>query len=121
MQDVKLGGILLSRLTPHAEKLFRGQRCGFRRNRPTTDHIFCIRQILEKKWEYSEAVCQLFIGFKKVYDSVVRKNLYNILSEYGISTKLMKMLRLIKICLNENYSRAQFHKICLIYFLLRMV
>ena len=24
--------------------------------RSTTDHIFCIRQILEKKWEYNEAV-----------------------------------------------------------------
>jgi len=32
---------------------------------PTTDHIFCIRQILEKKWEYNEAVHQLFIDFKK--------------------------------------------------------
>ena len=32
---------------------------------PITDHIFCIRQILEKKWEYNEAVHQLFIDFKK--------------------------------------------------------
>jgi hypothetical protein len=28
-------------------------------DRSTTDHIFCIRQILEKKWEYNEAVHQL--------------------------------------------------------------
>jgi hypothetical protein len=38
------------------------------RNRSTTDHIFCIRQILEKKLEYNEAVHQLFIDFKKAYD-----------------------------------------------------
>jgi hypothetical protein len=31
----------------------------------TTDHIFCISQILEKKWEYSEVVHQLFIASKK--------------------------------------------------------
>jgi hypothetical protein len=32
--------------------------------------MFCICQILEKKWKYSEAVYQLFIDFKKAYDSV---------------------------------------------------
>ena len=58
-------------------------QCGFRRNRSTTDHIFCIRQILEKKLEYNEAVHQIFIEFKKAYDSVRREVLYNNLIEYG--------------------------------------
>jgi hypothetical protein len=40
-------------------------QCGFRRNRSTADHIFCIRQILEKKWEHNEAVHQLFIDFQQ--------------------------------------------------------
>ena len=35
-----------------------------------TDHIFCIRQILEKKWEHNEAEHQLFIDLKKAYDSL---------------------------------------------------
>jgi hypothetical protein len=39
----------------------------------TTDQIFCIRQILEKKWEYNETVHQLFVDFKKTYDSVRRE------------------------------------------------
>jgi len=62
---------------------------GFRHNRSTADHIFCIRQILEKKWEYNEAVHQLFIDFKKPYDSVRREVLYNILIEFGIPMKLV--------------------------------
>jgi len=33
------------------------------------DQIFYIRQILEKKWEYNGTVHQLFIDFKKAYDS----------------------------------------------------
>jgi len=37
------------------------------------DYIFCIRQILEKKWEYNEEVHQLFIDFKKAYDSIRRE------------------------------------------------
>ena len=41
-----LSNILLSRLTPYAEEVIGDHQCAFRRNRSTTDHIFCIRQIL---------------------------------------------------------------------------
>ena len=67
-----LSNILLSRLIAYAEEVIEDHQCGFRRNRSTTDHIFCIRQKLEKKWEYNEVVHQLFIDFKKAYDSVRR-------------------------------------------------
>ena len=60
--------------------------------------------MLEKKWEYNEAVHQLFIDFKKAYHSGGKEVLYNILIETGIP---MKLVRLIKMCLNENYSRVQ--------------
>jgi len=45
----------------------------------------------------------LFIDFKKAYDSVRREALYNILVEFGIPKKLV---RLIKMCLTETYSRV---------------
>ena len=94
-----LSNILLSRLTPYAEETIGDHQCGFRRNRSTTDHIFCICQILEKKWEYNEAVHHLFIDFKKAYDSVRREVLYNILIEFGVPKKLV---RLIKMCPTET-------------------
>jgi hypothetical protein len=81
-----------------------------RRNRSTTDQIFCIRQILEKKFEYNETVHQLFIDFKKAYDSVRREVLYNILNiliEFGLP---MKLVGLIKMCLNETYSKVRIGK-----------
>ena len=62
----------------------------------TKCHIFCIREILEKKWEYNEAVLRLFIGFKKAYDSVRREVVHNILIEFGVP---MELVRLIKMCL----------------------
>jgi hypothetical protein len=43
-----LSNILLLRLIPDAEEINVDHQCGFRRNRSTTDNIFCIRQILEK-------------------------------------------------------------------------
>jgi hypothetical protein len=97
----------LSRLTPYAEEIIGDHQCGFRRNRSSTDHIFSIRQIFEKKWEYNEAVHQLFIYFKKAYDSIRREVLYNILIEFGIPVKLV---RLIKICLSKTYSRVRVGK-----------
>jgi sorting nexin-29 len=58
----------LSRLIPHAEEIIGDHQCGFQSNGSTTDHVFCIRQILEKKWEHNKAVHQLLIDFKKAYD-----------------------------------------------------
>jgi hypothetical protein len=84
-------------------KLLGIHKCGFHHNRSTTDHIFCICQILEKKWEYNGTVHQLFIDFKKAYYSIKRQVLYNILLEFGMPKKLV---RLTKMCLNETYSKV---------------
>ena len=62
---------------------------------------------LKKKWEYKQAEHRLFIDFKKAYDSVRREVLYNILIEFGIP---MKQVRLIKMCLTETYNRVRVGK-----------
>jgi hypothetical protein len=122
-----LSNIFLPKLTPYAEEIMwsisvdlevtgrlkayvhQASQCSnplgilFYSNRSTTDHILCIRQILEKEWEYNEAVHQLFIDFKIAYDSFRRKVLNNILIEFGIPIKLV---RLVKMCLNETHSRV---------------
>jgi len=53
-----LSNILLSRLTSYAVEIIGDHQCGLRCNWSTSDHIYCM-----KKWEYSEAVYQLFIDF----------------------------------------------------------
>jgi len=63
---------------------------------------FVFIKYLRKKWEYNEMVHQLIIEFKKGYDSVRREILCNILTEFGIP---MKLVRLIKMCLTETFSR----------------
>jgi hypothetical protein len=84
-----------------------GSSVWFRCNRWTADQIFCIHQILEKKWEYNETVHQLFLDLKKAYDLVRREVLYSILIEFGVP---MKLLRPIKMCLNEMYNKVRIGK-----------
>ena len=88
-----LSNILLSRLVPYAKEIIGDHQCGFRHNRSTIDHIFFICQMLEKKWEYNEEVHQLFIDFKKAYDSVRREASYKILIEFGIPKKLVRLIK----------------------------
>jgi hypothetical protein len=52
-------------------------------------------------------VLQLFVDLKKAYDLVMREVLYNILIEFGIPIKLV---RLIKMCLNETYNSVWVRK-----------
>jgi hypothetical protein len=45
--------------------------------------------------------------FKKAHDSIRREVLYNILIKFGVP---MKLVRLIKMCLNEMYSKVHVGK-----------
>jgi hypothetical protein len=67
------------------------------------------KEELPDQWKESiiETVHQLFIDFKKAYDSVRREVLYNILIEFEVP---MKPVRLIKMCLNETYSKIRLGK-----------
>jgi hypothetical protein len=84
--------------------IIEGHPCWFRRNRATTGQIFFIHQKQKKKWEYNETAHQLFVDFKKAYDSVRREILYNTLIEFGVP---MKLVRLITMCLNETCSKVR--------------
>jgi len=48
---------------------------------------FYVSGISEKKWQYNGSVHHLFIDFKKVYDSLRRKVVYNNLNEFRTHKK----------------------------------
>jgi len=52
-----------------------------------------IKYLKKKKWEYNKAVHQLFIDIRKAYDPVRREVLYNILTEFGIPIKLVRLIK----------------------------
>jgi sorting nexin-29 len=67
---------------------------------------FLFHQILERNGSTMRRY-QLFVDFKKAYDSVGREVLYNILIEFGIP---MKLVRLIKMCVNVTCSKIHIGK-----------
>jgi hypothetical protein len=54
--------------------------------------VFFIHQILEKNGN----TMRLFVDFTKAYDSVRREVLYNILTEFGIPLKLVRLIKMSK-------------------------
>jgi hypothetical protein len=107
----KMLSSILSRLSLCVYEITGDHQCGFRLNRSTADQIFCIRQILEK-WKYNDIgyMYRLFIDFKKTYDLVMRGVLSNILIEFGVP---MKLVRLIKMSLLKPIVKSIQVNICL--------
>jgi hypothetical protein len=68
---------------------------GFRKGKSKVEQLFIIGQIIEKKYEYRQNFRQIFVDFRKSYDSI-RESLYNIMEEFVIPYKLIS---LTKICM----------------------
>ena len=55
---------------------------------------FAFVRYLIKKCEFNEAAHQLFTDFKKAYDSFRGEVLYNILIQFGIPMKLVRLIKM---------------------------
>lgn len=85
--------VLLNRIKPNIEQKLREEQAGFRGGRSTVDQIFAMRQVMEKRWEYALPVYCAFIDLEKAYDSVWREGMWKIAEHYGISEKIVELLR----------------------------
>jgi len=76
---------LLSSLNPYAEEIIEDRQVDFDATRLLLIMYSAFVKYFRTKWEYNEAVLQLFLDFNKSYDSVTREALYthNILMSFG--------------------------------------
>jgi|UniRef100_A0A2S2QXC9 sorting nexin-29 len=96
---------LLNRIEKYASEIIGEYQCGFRKGKSTSDHIFIIRQTMEKYYEYDKDLYMIFIDFKQAYDSINRNQLWIALEDYGFPRK---PVRLIRNCNSNTFCRVRY-------------
>lgn len=89
----------LKRIQDISNRVISEYQCGFKMGKSTINHIFVLRKILSKHYEYNKNIHLVFVDFKQVYDNIIRNKLWNNLIKLGIPTKIVK---LIKSCNNNK-------------------
>ena len=91
--------LLLNRIEPKIDNILRKNQNGFRRNRSTTSQILTIHRILEGVRAKNLQVTILFVDFTKVFDSIHRGKMDQILLAYG---RLKETVAAIMILYSES-------------------
>jgi len=74
------------------ERLSESQ-AGFRKGRGCADQIFTLRRVMEQAAAKNMPVYSSYIDIKAAYDSVPRKTLWEVCSQYDIPKKLCRLLQ----------------------------
>ena len=96
--------ILCRRITQWATKnyVFSEAQFGFRPTYSTIDTCFTLNLLVNRNVSNKRKLCCAFIDFSTAFESVCRNILYEKLKEYGISTKMLRMI--MAICKNVTSS-----------------
>jgi hypothetical protein len=76
----------------------------FRAGRSTIDHIFCLKQLIEKKMAVDQPLHLLFVDLEKTYDSVPLQSLWKALEHCNISSNI---IRAIKRLYEKSFSKIK--------------
>jgi len=85
--------ILLERLVVAVDRLLSQTQTGFGKARGCADQIFTLRRVMEQARDKEGALYMCFIDLKAAYDTVRRNSLWLTIEEYGVSSKLCRLLK----------------------------
>jgi len=68
------------------------EQAGFRAGHSTINHVFCLKQLIEKKMSVDQPL-HLFVDLEKAYDIVPLKNLWKTLKHYNISNSIIMAIK----------------------------
>ena len=90
--------IIHTRLAEALDEYIRQEEAAFHPGRSCSDHIFTLRQILEKSKEWNAPLYANFIDFERAIGSIHRNSLRKLLRHYWIPSNFIKMLYIQVIC-----------------------
>jgi len=89
------------------------EQAGFRKERSTVDQLFILTELIRNRRPAPTYCC--FIDVQKAYDRIWRKGLWHKLKEYGMSSKMWRVLRnvysSVESCVLINDKRTKFFDI----------
>jgi len=85
--------VLLNRLNQLIEPTLLEEQCGFRKRRGCIDHIFTLRTLVDRCWEFRIPLHLCFVDLKQAYDSVWREGLWEVLRVRGVRPKLLRLIK----------------------------
>ena len=76
--------VILNRLKGKAEKILAEEQAGFSAGGSTTEQIFNVRLIIEKHLLHQKDLIHNFIAFKKAFDRIWHKGLWQVMRNYNL-------------------------------------
>ncbi|RXN37862.1 endonuclease-reverse transcriptase [Labeo rohita] len=87
--------ILFNRIREPIDKILRPNQAGFRRGRSCTEQVHIICRLIESADDKNLSLYITFVDFKKAFDSIDRRKMFEILHHYGIPDKLVRAIKTI--------------------------
>ena len=85
--------IIAERIREHLENELPPEQAGFREGRGTRNQIGNLRNLVEKNMEFQQPLFLCFIDYSKAFDCVQHGKLWNIMTEMGFSSHVVKPIR----------------------------
>lgn len=85
--------IINNRIRPILESQISKSQSGFMSGRSTQDHIFTIKQIIEKRDQQNKKLYLAFIDLEKAFDTVPREKVWKGLEERKIHKKIIRKIK----------------------------
>ena len=84
--------LLLNRIRDHLILTQRPEQAGFTPKRSTIDRILGLRVLIERRLEYQRGFIAAYVDFKKAFDSVDRRTLWDLLRRRGIPAGILSLI-----------------------------